>query len=30
VLANGDGGDDAIDAVVQRWVALATHQAECP
>jgi CubicO group peptidase (beta-lactamase class C family) len=23
-LANGDGGDDAIDAVVQRWVALAT------
>ena len=30
VLANGDGGDDAIDAVVQRWVALATHQAELP
>jgi CubicO group peptidase (beta-lactamase class C family) len=30
VLANGDGGDDAIDAVVQRWVALATHQAERP
>jgi CubicO group peptidase (beta-lactamase class C family) len=30
VLANGDGGDDAIDAVVQRWVALATHQAARP
>jgi CubicO group peptidase (beta-lactamase class C family) len=24
VLANGDGGGVAIDAVVQRWVALAT------
>jgi CubicO group peptidase (beta-lactamase class C family) len=30
VLANGDGGDDAIDAVVQRWLALTTHQAERP
>jgi hypothetical protein len=24
VLANGDGGGEAVDAVVQRWVALAT------